>query len=102
MAEMSKDSVVREIAYHKRYLESIADNVQKRKEMIDCYRRIAEQRHTVSYWSPESDVNIKDLRRKILKITKKQMRDFAIIRQEISEGIVRAVKMLALNQQMVL
>lgn len=84
LCDVSKNQVLREIAYFQRYLTSIEDNVLKRKDMLDTFKRIASQRNTASHWTADSEVNLKELRRKLMKVTKKQIRDFGIIREEIT------------------
>ena len=40
---------------------------------------------------------MRDLRKKVLKMTKKQLRDFRIISDEIGQALLRTVKLMALQ-----
>jgi hypothetical protein len=61
---------------------------------VDTYRKIAEGRQS-RQWSQENERGMKEMKNKIRKITKKQLRDFRIISEEISSAIVRSIKLIA-------
>jgi|LauGreDrversion4_2_1035121.scaffolds.fasta_scaffold167993_2 hypothetical protein len=51
--------------------------------MVEAYKKIALQRTAGPFWSQENERNLKDLNKKVLKMTKKHLRDFRIISEEI-------------------
>jgi hypothetical protein len=48
--------------------------------MRDSYNKIVGARDTNVFWNQENERNLSEMKKKIRKITKKQLRDFYIIR----------------------
>ncbi len=87
------------MTYYSRYLHSINDQINQRKKLSETYRETSRQKSSHAYWSSENERSLKDLRDKVRKMTKKQLRDFRIIAEEISQAILRGVKLMALQSQ---
>ena len=80
MNQMCEIQVSRELIFYQRYLSSIASQIEKRNALRDSYNKIVAARDTNVFWNQESERNLSEMKKKIRKITKKQLRDFYIIR----------------------
>ena len=79
-----KNQFLLEMTYYSRYLLSIQEQLLQRKKLADTFREASRQKGSQAYWSGENERSLKDLRDKVRKMTKKQLRDFRIIAEEIS------------------
>ena len=96
MESLCRDQIEKEILFYQRYLLAIGFQIDKRNALRDSYLKLVSSRDTNTFWSYENERNLGDMKKQIRKITKKQLRDFYIIAKEISEAVIRAVKMIAM------
>ena len=77
-SQLVREQILKEIAFYSRYLAVINDLVAKRQSQVDSYHKVASTRPAQGIlWGSEK--SLAEMRKKIRKITKKQLRDFTII-----------------------
>ncbi|CDW72128.1 sorting nexin 7 [Stylonychia lemnae] len=91
-----QDRVLADLKFFHRFIKAIDRQIWKREELIDAFNRIQEKRQS-NLWSKQNEQNLVEMKRKIQKVTKRQLEEYTVIHQEIIRSISVSVKMLGSN-----